>query len=124
MKVRLLLIATTFGLLVAPGVHATHSPSGLRGTVTRGPITPACVAEQPCSEPARNVTLVFLMGNRVTGRTITDAAGRYRIRLAPGRYTVSRTAQPPIGRGLQPEQARVLPGRFNHVDFSIDTGIR
>ena len=84
MQVRLLLIATTLGLLVAPGVHATPSPSGLRGTVTRGPITPACVAEQPCSEPARNVTLVFFMGNRVTGRTITDAAGRYRIRLAPG----------------------------------------
>ena len=124
MRVRLLRIVTTLGLLVAPGVHATPSPSGLRGTVTRGPITPACVAEQPCSEPARNVTLVFLMGNRVTGRAITDSAGRYRIRLAPGRYVVSRTPQPPIGRGLQPEQARVFLGRVTRVDFSIDTGIR
>ena len=124
MQVKLLLIVTAAALLIAHGAYATSSPSGLRGTVTRGPITPACAAEQPCSEPARNVTLVFLMGNRVTGRTITDSAGRYRIRLAPGRYRVSRTAQPQIGRGLQPEQARVLPGRFARVDFSIDTGIR
>ena len=124
MQVRLLLTVATVALLVAAGAHATPSPSGLRGTVTRGPITPACVAEQPCSAPARNVTLVFLLGNRVTGRTITDAAGRYRIRLAPGRYVVSRTAQPQIGRGLEPEQGRVFPGRFTRVDFSIDTGIR
>ena len=49
---------------------------------------------------------------------------RYHIRLAPGRYVVSRTPQPPIGRGLQPEQARVVLGRVTRVDFSIDTGIR
>jgi hypothetical protein len=124
MQVKLLLIVPAAALLIAHGAYATSSPSGLRGTVTRGPITPACAAEQRCSEPAPNVTLVFLMGNRVTGRAITDSAGRYRIRLAPGRYVVSRTPQPPIGRGLQPEQARVFLGRVTRVDFSIDTGIR
>jgi hypothetical protein len=90
----------------------------------RGPISPVCVAEQPCTEPARNVTLVFSLGGRIAGRTITDAAGRYRISLAPGRYLVSRTAQPRIGRGLEPNNARVFPGRFTRADFSIDTGIR
>lgn len=120
----MVLIVAALGLLATGGADATPSPSGLRGTVVRGPISPVCVAEQPCSEPARNVTLVFSVGNRVTGRTITDAAGRYRIRLAPARYQVSRTVQPRIGRGLEPDHVRVFPGRFTRVDFSIDTGIR
>jgi hypothetical protein len=123
-QVKLLLSVAGLGLLVTAGAHATPSPSGLLGTVTRGPISPVCVAEQPCSERARNVTLVFSVGNHVAGRTITDAAGRYRIRLAPARYQVSRTVQPRIGRGLEPDHVRVFPGGFTRVDFSIDTGIR
>ena len=124
MQVKLLLSLAVLGLLVDAGAHATPLSSGLRGTVTRGPISPVCVAEQPCSEPARNVTLVFSVGDHIVGRTITDAAGRYRIRLAPAGYQVSRTVQPRIGRGLEPDHARVFPGRFTRVDFSIDTGIR
>ena len=112
------------GLLTAVGAHATPSPSGLRGTVTRGPVSPVCVAEQPCSEPAPNVTLLFSRRGHVAARSTTDATGRYRIRLAPGRYQVSRTAQLRIGRGFDPDHVRVLPGRFTTVDFSIDTGIR
>ena len=60
------------------------APSGLRGIVTRGPIGPVCVAEQPCTEPAPVVTLVFASGGHVVGKTTTDGEGRYRIRLAPG----------------------------------------
>jgi hypothetical protein len=122
--VKALLILAAVGLLAAAGAQATSTPSGLRGTVTRGPISPVCVAEQPCSEPAHNVTLVFLLGNHVAGRTVTDTAGRYRIRLAPARYQVSGTVQPRIGRALEPDHARVFPGSFTRVDFSIDTGIR
>ena len=117
-------LVAAVALLVAAGAHATPSASGLRGTVTRGPISPVCAAEQPCSEPAGNVTLVFSLGGHVAGRTITDTAGRYRIRLAPARYQVSRTAQPRLRRGLEPDHARVFPGRFTRADFSIDTGIR
>jgi hypothetical protein len=122
--VKLLLIVAAVGLLVAAGALATPPPSGLRGTVTRGPISPVCAAEQPCTEPARSVILVFSLAGRIAGRTTTDAAGRYRIRLAPGRYRVSRTTQTPIGRGLAPDHALVVPSRFTRVDFSIDTGIR
>jgi hypothetical protein len=119
-----LLIAAVVGLLTAVGAHATPSPSGLRGTVTRGPISPVCVAEQPCSEPAPNVTLLFSRRGHITARSTTDATGKYRVRLAPGRYQVSRTAQPRTGRGFDPDHVQVLPGRFTRVDFSIDTGIR
>jgi len=121
--VRVLLLVAALGLPTAAAAHATSSPSGLGGIVTRGPVSPVCVAEQPCTEPARNVVLLFWRDGHVVGRTVTDTAGKYRISLAPARYRVSRTARSPIG-GLEPDHARVLAGRFTRIDFSIDTGIR
>jgi hypothetical protein len=115
------LVAVLFA--VAPAGAATTS-SGLRGVVKRGPITPVCRAEEPCTEPAKNVTLLFARNGRVLGRSTTDAAGRYRIVLPVGVYRVSRNVSRGIGRGLEPTQVRVQAGRFVRVDFSIDTGIR
>jgi hypothetical protein len=112
-------------VLAGAPAAATTTPSGLRGLVTRGPITPVCVAEQPCSEPAPHVTLVFSRNGRVVGRAVTNGEGRYRVRLPAGLYAVRRPGPTdPIGRGLEPDHARVRAGRFMRVDFSIDTGIR
>jgi hypothetical protein len=116
---------TVLAVLAAAGSSgAATSSSGLRGLVTRGPITPVCTAEQPCSEPAKNVTLVFSRNGQVVRRTKTNDLGRYRVALAPGLYAVRLTPKPTIGRGLEPVRARVLRARFRRVDFSIDTGIR
>ena len=112
-----------FVLAVAPAGAAT-APSGLRGVVTRGPITPVCVAEQPCDAPAKHATLIFSRHGSVAGRTTTDTEGRYRVQLPPGLYQVSRAVGSKIGRGLEPDQASVRLGRFVRIDFSIDTGIR
>jgi hypothetical protein len=58
-------------------------PSGLRGLVTRSPITPVCIQGIPCSAPAKNTTLVFSrVGRSVSTRT--DGTGHYRVALAPG----------------------------------------
>jgi len=106
------------------GAATGTSSSGLRGLVTRGPITPVCVAGQPCSEPAKNVTLVFSRNGRVVRRVRTNDQGRYRVALTPGLYAVRLTPKPRIGRGLEPVRVRVMRARFRRVDFSIDTGIR
>jgi len=106
------------------GAATGTTSSGLRGLVTRGPIVPVCVAGQPCSEPAKNVTLVFSRNGRVVRRTRTNDQGRYRVALAPGLYAVRLTPKPSIGRGLEPVRARVVRARFRRLDFSIDTGIR
>jgi hypothetical protein len=118
---------TVLAVLVTAGSSgAATSSSGLRGLVTRGPIAPVCAVEQPCSEPAKDVTLVFSRNGRVVRRTRTNDQGRYRVALAPGLYAVRLpTGQRlTIGRGLEPTRARVVSGRFRRVDFSIDTGIR
>jgi hypothetical protein len=78
----------------------------------------------PCSAPAKKVTLLFSRNDRVMGRVVTDAEGRYRLPLPSGVYSVRRPPAPLIDRRLDPTRVRVYRGRFVRTDFSIDTGIR
>jgi hypothetical protein len=106
--------------LAGGSARATTGTNGLYGDVTRGPITPVCVAERPCSEPVVGATLVFSRSGREVGRTRTHADGSYRLALPPGTYAVRAVARRP----LDPATAWVRLGHFRRVDFSIDTGIR
>lgn len=115
---RLTLLAVAAAFVVAAAAPASTTKSGLYGQVTRGPITPVCVAEQPCSAPARNVVLKFTrLGATTTTRT--TSAGTYRLPLAPGVYGVAASS----GR-ISPTVVHIRSGLFRHVDLSIDTGIR
>ena len=96
--------------------------SGLYGLVIRGPVTPVCVAGQPCSKPAPGVTLTFTRSG-VARTVVTNSLGRYRLALAPGRYSVRTARSPGIGRGLEPSVV-VVPAAWTRQPFSIDTGIR
>jgi len=99
------------------------APGGLRGLVSRSPITPVCMQGVPCSAPAKNTLLVFSRKGRSVS-TRTDGAGHYRVALAPGWWSV-RTARPlRIGSGISPRDVRVFAARFRVVNFDIDTGIR
>lgn len=93
--------------------------SGIFGTVTKGPITPVCAAEQPCSGPAAGAVLVFLRGSQEVARVTVGSTGAYRIHLPPGSYVV-RT------RSLRTQSVavRVSSGHMTRADLSIDTGIR
>ena len=119
------MLLTMLVVLTAAGsAGASTNPSGLWGEVKRGPVTPVCVAEQPCYAPAKGVTLVFVRNGVIVRRATTNDLGRYRVRLAAGTYSVRLPQKPAIGRDLEPVQARVRAGRYARVDFSIDTGIR
>ena len=125
MPMRVVVLLSSVALVVAAGAQATPPRGTLTGIVTRGPITPVCVAEQPCDEPAANLKLLFKRNEVVVGRAVTNDAGRYRLRLPAGSYTVRRAgASGPFDRKLEPNHARVFAGRSARVDFSIDTGIR
>jgi hypothetical protein len=123
MKVVITALSLALVIVAGAGAQVTAVSSGLRGVVMRGPITPICVAEEPCTEPAGNVTLLFSRNGRIVGRAVTDSAGRYRLRLPAGVYAVRRPASVGIGRGIEPDHARVYARRFVRIDFSIDTGI-
>jgi hypothetical protein len=121
---RALVLLASLALVLAAGAQATVRHGSLAGLVTRGPITPVCVVEQPCDEPAKGVTLLFSRNDRVVGRVVTDGQGRYRLRLPVGLYSVRRPAAASIDRKLEPNHVRVYGGRLSQIDFSIDTGIR
>jgi hypothetical protein len=108
---------------VAPAAESQLA-GGLRGVTTRSPTSPVCRSDEPCSAPAKNVVLLFTQSGRVVARARTDDAGRYRVRLDAGAYVVRLTTRPGPGSGLTPRQVHVPRGRFAHVDFTIDTGIR
>jgi hypothetical protein len=125
MPMRIVVLSSSIALALASWAQASTPQGTLTGLVTRGPVTPVCVAEQPCSEPAPNVRLLFSRNGSVVGRTITNQAGRYRLRLPAGSYSVRRAvSSAPIDLKLEPNRARVYAGRLTRVDFSIDTGIR
>lgn len=82
-------------------------------------MTPVCRAGIPCSKPAAHVVLTFGRGTtRIRART--DVLGRYRLRLAPGTWTVR------AGAGMRMTPVRVVVPRALSAtrNFAIDTGIR
>ena len=109
----------TASVLAVAAVAATAPPSGFRGHVTIGPLTPVCRTGTPCDGPAKGVTLSFTR-NGVTKRVVTTAAGDYRILLRPGIYTV----RPSRGMSIRPARVHVHAGLVAKLSFAIDTGIR
>ena len=112
-------IAAVFSLAACGGQSSGRAvDAGLSGVVRVQPATPTCHRDMPCSRPARGVTLVFLQeGSRIASAT-TDKRGRYRIRLARGRYQVR------IGARLaKPATVTVPSGRFAPRNFTYDAGI-
>jgi hypothetical protein len=120
---RLLLTALVMFAL-AGSAAASMTSSGLRGFVTRSPITPVCVAGKPCTGRAKGVTLIFSRSGRAVGHVITSETGSYRITLGPGLYSVKVAGTQTLGRRLTPARVNVIADRYRRVDFTIDTGIR
>ena len=92
--------------------------TGLAGVVIRGPITPVCIAEQPCDAPAPNVGVTISQGGAAVSRRTTGADGSFAVSLVPGRYTIAVAGRAPS------QAAVVVAGHVTRADFMIDTGIR
>jgi hypothetical protein len=116
---RVVLVLLGLALLVG-GAGAATTDSGLYGVVRRGPTTPVCKVGRPCTAPAAGALLVFWRRGHALARTRVHKNGSYRIALRGGSYGVSTLPRAQI----MPSRVRVPAGRFRHVDFAIDTGIR
>jgi hypothetical protein len=114
-----LVLALLAGALAAPAAGTPRG--GLYGTVWRGPITPVCEIGVPCERPAAHAVFV-LTRNGTDTRVVTDGAGHYRVRLAPGRYRVHKNDWGP--GDVRPSSIVVPSGHFARRNFHIDTGIR
>jgi hypothetical protein len=90
----------------------------LWGSVTVGPLTPVCRAGTPCDGPAKHATLTFTRSNH-SASVKTDDAGRYRLTLSTGTWTVRAS----VGMRMTPTSVVVRAGT-HRANFAIDTGIR
>jgi hypothetical protein len=94
--------------------------SGLYGVVTHGPTTPVCRVDVPCSAPSARATIFFSRAGS-TRRVTTDAKGKYRLALAPGRWAL-RVQNAHFG--WKPTTVTVPTGRYAKLNVFVDTGIR
>ncbi len=116
---RVAIVTALLALTLPALAGSSTTPTGLRGHVTIGPLTPVCKVGTPCSGPARHVTLSFRHLTRVFLAT-TDSYGNYRISLGGGTYLVKANK----GMSLRPVAVTVVIGRMRIVNIAIDTGIR
>ncbi|HEV2592979.1 MAG TPA: hypothetical protein VGU02_13915 [Gaiellaceae bacterium] len=101
-------------------IAATPAPTGLKGHVTIGPLTPVCQAGTPCAGPAKRVTLSFVRNGVVSKRVVTDDSGAYRVVLRYGPYSVRASR----GMSIRPARVWAHRGLVAKLNFAIDTGIR
>lgn len=114
-----IIIVLAVVIFAAPAAATTQS-TGLRGLVTRGPVTPVCQEGVSCTAPSKRTTVTFTRSG-VTKSAVTGTDGRYSVLLAAGTYTVRI---PTAKFGFTPRSVTVVAGRMSIRNFSIDTGIR
>jgi hypothetical protein len=95
--------------------------SGLYGVVMRGPTKPVCQVSMPCSAPYGHATLVFTRTGSAARKVTTDAKGKYRLALPPGRWSL-RVEKAQFS--WTPRAVTVPGGRYGRVNVNVDTGIR
>lgn len=84
------ILLTSALLLLVPVLAAGATPgpaTGLQGVVKQlqGGM---CAADDPCDGVGRGVSLVFSRVGQPAHRVRSDANGRFKLRLTPGRYRV------------------------------------
>lgn len=103
---------------------ASASPlrSGLHGYVEKGPITPVCRSDIPCTGPAVGVILTFTRASGTIVRVKTGVKGFYRVVLPAAIYRVTTDYR--RDRNPFPARIKVRAGHDDRLDFFLDTGIQ
>ena len=115
-----------FLTIACGGAGAPPAGSGIEGMVTIGPLCPVQREDLPCPDRPFEATIVIedQDGNEVA-RVDSDRDGRFRILLAPGRYSlVPQGPNPRLPPYAEEQQIEVTPDTFTQVTIRYDSGIR
>jgi hypothetical protein len=119
----LLVLALVAGACVAPGAAAQRPPNVI-GTVAGAPAVAACPPGDPCDPPITVTVLTFSRGGHVTASIL--ASTRFRLRLAPGRYSIAARAPaaprahgPGGGVRVRPSTVRVPRKGVVHLHLTL-----
>ena len=104
---------------------APSSGTGIEGVVSLGPTHGGPVREDmPSSAPVANTVLVATDEKGKATEFTTDDAGRFRVSLPPGHYSVAFKERK-IGIGRRgPFPVDVAADKMTTVDWHCDTGMR
>ena len=101
----------------------TPGPSGIEGLIMVSPSHSGPIRrDRPNAAPARNVHFIVKRGDVKVASFTTDAEGRFRVSLPPGRYTVQRENAGRIGHWQF--EADVATGAMTKVSWVGDSGMR
>ena len=117
-------------LLVSLGLSACMTGSfagmdtGLTGLVMRGPTTPVCLPDVPCSAPF-SARFAVWQGSHLVASFRSDTQGRFTVALPPGQYRLVPDSDAPIlGPASQAKMVDVGPVELTTVRLDFDTGLR
>lgn len=128
----LMLVVTVAGFVPAAGARGhkhrrNHATSGVRGTVTAGPVCPVQMdpPDPSCADRPIAATLTLSRGPDGGGfvaRGSSGADGTFVIHAAPGHYTLSASSREAMQ--CTPQPVDVGANGFTGVLVHCDTGIR
>ncbi len=121
------LIALASLSLAACGLRpSAPANTGVEGVMTIGPTCPVQRIDQPCPDRpfAGEVSVRDGSGSEVAD-VHADAAGHFRVDLAPGTYQlVPVSPHPGVPPSGKPQSVIVVAGAYTHVTLQYDSGIR
>jgi Carboxypeptidase regulatory-like domain len=117
------LVVVTVIALGACASQAAAPSGGVEGTVTAGPTCPVEIQGSPCPPQIWTGTVRATGADGSVHDTETDAAGRYRLSLAPGTYDVAAVVAGPGPPSARPVSVTVGES-IQTLDLQVDTGIR
>jgi hypothetical protein len=128
MRGRGLISALLSTVVLLATVHATSEgsllDSGVRGKVLYGP---TCPVERPGERCVRPYEAALRIRRQTTHELVATVRsgkdGRFRVRLAPGRYVIVPVSGHPYPQA-SPRRVGVRRHRFTRVTIRFDSGIR
>jgi hypothetical protein len=125
-KFPIILVFLVMAACFSSGQTQSGSGTGIEGVITFSPTQPGPIrADAPSSKPLANATFIVENGKGAEVASFTtDEQGRFRVPLAPGRYTVSKEGKKGGIGHYGPWDIDVLAGQMTKVTWECDTGIR
>jgi len=125
-RVRIILLFVAMSPAFLPMQIPAEPQSGVEGVITVSPWHPGPVrADEPASRPLTNATFVIQTeADAVISEFTTDAQGRFRVLLPPGRYRISLKGKKGGVGKYGPFEVDVAAGKMTPVQWQCDTGMR
>ena len=111
-------------LLVLPALAFASAETGFEGTIVISPAHGGPTRQgAPDTRPLPATEFVVRQGDKVIMTFRTDAAGRFKVSLGAGHYSVVKKEKGAMGF-WGPFEVEVTAGKMKSVQWECDSGIR